>query len=128
MPVSSLTKVSDIIERAMQEFEIVGEDPEDYRLVEVILDKGGKSSFHLLHNVCFLHTLPNSGVTRQSAARGGLLQCRPLLSTKFVKLPPPARQIFTSKKNRFYSKKCALKSGLPPLKSSFCRLGWTAPR
>ena len=47
----------------------------------------------------------------------------PRLSIKFLMFPPHAYHIFTSKKkkNRFYSKKCTLKSGLPPPKSSFCR-------
>ena len=46
------------------------------------------------------------GVTRQSAALGGLLQCRPPmhLSTKFFMLPPPAREIVKGTMNEPYPK------------------------
>ena len=36
-------------------------------------------------------------------------------------MPPPRSSNVYKQKNRFYCKKCALKSGLPPLKSLFCR-------
>ena len=61
-----------------------------------------------------------SGVTRQSAARGGLLQCRPPACQQNFLFLPPCSSKFYKQKHRFYSKKCALKSGLLPLKSSFC--------